>query len=336
MQMIANLKPFHWTGRTLRRGASMLLVAATLATATGSTVGYAQQTMNAQPLTPESIALSAAELGPEWSQVKHTSDSLPNGTQLGYWMYSAPSGRVINLTTAVAPNPDYDDAVINYLRYGLEGKGMTISSVQSNGFGDGRAFRAQVSDSNVLSIVYMFRVRNLLALINYAGAAAAGDVDTQAVNVARKQEGKFFAVFAPPPPPTPTPTAAPLPPAPTPTPAPTVVSVPPPATVSEAVSSPAAPYCQSGEKPQFVQALAALSAQLGARMGNPTSCQYSDPSGSGDTLQTTDTGLAIYRARSATATFTDGSTRWALVGGQVLEWTGDSLDPPDDAEILAA
>jgi len=86
-----------------------------------------------------------------------------------------------------AADDDFDDAVINYLRYGLESRGMTISSVQSNSFGDGRAFKAQVTDGNALSIVYLFRVRNLLASVNYVGAAAAGDLDTQAVNVARGQ-----------------------------------------------------------------------------------------------------------------------------------------------------
>jgi hypothetical protein len=71
-------------------------------------------------------------------------------------------------------------------------------------------------------------------------------------------------------------------------------------------------------------------------MGNPTSCTYSDPSGSGDTLQTTDTGLAVYRAQSGAWTFTNGADRWALVGATVVHWTGDALDPPDDAEIVNA
>jgi hypothetical protein len=68
-----------------------------------------------------------------------------------------------------------------------------------------------------------------------------------------------------------------------------------------AVAAPAAdPYCRSGEQPQFRFGFASLKAELGARMGSPTSCEYDDPAGSGDTLQTTSTGLGIYRLRTNT------------------------------------
>jgi hypothetical protein len=300
-------------------------------------ISHAQQTMNAQALTPEGIALSATELGPEWSVAQHNTSTLDDGSQMSQTRFSAPSGRVVNLTTVVAVSPQEAEAVITYLRYAVEQRGVTVSSVQSNGFGDGRAFKAQASDRGTLEVLYLFRVHNLIAFVNYAGSATAGDVEAQATAVARKQEGKFFAAFAPPPPtPTPAPTTAP---APAPTPPPTPVPTP---TASEAPPSSApdprlvdtAPHCQPGETPQFRLGFAALSARLGGSMGKPTSCPYGDSAGSGDTLQTTDTGLAIYRASSDITTFTNGSDHWALVAGQVVHWTGDSLDPPADADVL--
>jgi hypothetical protein len=194
--------------------------------------------------------------------------------------------------------------------------------------GDGRAFKAQCQcKGNTISIAYLFRVRNLMTVVDYMGPASAGDTQTQAVGFARKQEAKMFAAFAPPPA---TPTVIPTV-EPTPTPLPVTTSAPP--TVTDATSA-TAPHCQPGEQPRFHFGFATLSALLGPRMGNATSCEYNDPNGSGDVLQTTDTGLAIYRAGTATATFTNGSEHWALSGSSVVHWTASSLDPPADAEQM--
>jgi hypothetical protein len=185
------------------------------------------------------------------------------------------------------------------------------------------------------SVVYLFRVHNLMAFANYAGSSSAGDVESQAISVARKQESKMFAVFAPPPLPA-MPTAIPAPePTPTPLPAAPPVSAAPIASAPDTAVAPTAPYCRSGEQPQFHFGFATLSAQLGSRMGTPTSCEYNDPNGSGDVLQSTDTGLAVYRAATATATFTNGAEHWALSGSSVVHWTASSLDPPADAELVA-
>ena len=318
-------------GSSARRGVAAALLASSLLAVVRPGLGYAQQTMNAQPLTSEGIALTAAELGPEWSQAEHHTEPIEGGAHLAFYMFSAPTGRAVRLATAVTIDPRYAEAVINYLRYQLETDGLTVSSVQNDGFGDGRAFKAQLSQGDRLSLVYLFRVRNLMAFVDYEGSAAAGDVPTQALNVARKQEGKLFAAFAPPATPTPVPTLAPAP-TPTPTPVPTAVAVNPTASGPDPAPAQTYPHCQPGEKPQFRLGFAALSSRLGVLMGNPVTCPYSDPSGSGDTLQATDTGLAIYRAGIDATTFTNGSDHWALVGGHVVHWTGDSLDPPDEAE----
>ena len=131
---------------------------------------------------------------------------------------------MVYLTTVVAPSPNYAEAVVSYLGYEFESDGLTISSVQNDSYGDGRAFKGEATARDVLDIVHMFRVRNLIAAVNYVGSAAAGgDVETQAVNVARKQEAKFFNVFAQPPTPTPVPTTVPTA---TPTPTPTATPTP--------------------------------------------------------------------------------------------------------------
>jgi hypothetical protein len=300
-------------------------------------VTEAQQTMNAQQLTPDTIALSAPELGPDWSVASDQAETLGDGSALAHIRYSAASGRRLFLTSAVAPSADYAEAVLTYLRYQVEKDGGVVSSVQNNGFGDGRAFKAEWRGPQLMQVGYLFRVRNLIALIGYVGPVSAGDVETQALAIARKQEAKLFGFFAPPPAATVAPTVAPT------TPAPVATAVPsatPTASADAPTANPpavqTAPYCQPGQRPEFVLGFAALSARLGTIMGNPVSCQYSDPTGSGDTLQATDSGLAVYRASSGITTFTNGSDHWALVGGRIAHWTGDALDPPADADQPSA
>jgi hypothetical protein len=74
---------------------------------------------------------------------------------------------------AVTTSVDLAEGVISYLRYQLEQEGMTISSVQDNGFGDGRAFKAEASDGHRTMVSYLFRVRNLTAFVDYVGSANA-------------------------------------------------------------------------------------------------------------------------------------------------------------------
>lgn len=59
-----------------------------------------------------------------------------------------------------------------------------------------------------------------------------------------------------------------------------------------------ASQCSSPQSTAFSHEFAALSQAVGDRMGQPLECTHLDPS-SGDVLQATSTGLAIYRGRLA-------------------------------------
>jgi hypothetical protein len=306
-----------------------MLIAALALTLASPPVGHAQQPINAQPVTAQSIALTPAEIGPEWTTSRQGARTV-DGTEVFEAVYMTPTGRTLRVTTAVARSAELAEAIISFLRYELQDEGATIVSVQDQGFGDGRAFKAQGTDGKTMLVSYLFRVRNLLTAVDYQGAASANDVQSQAVALARKQEAKLFATFAPPTQPTPTalPTAVP-------TPAPTSIPTPAPVVASAAVAAPAGePYCRAGEQPQFRFGFAGLQAQLGPRMGSPTSCEYDDPAGSGDTLQNTSTGLGIYRLRTNTPTFTTGFEHWAITSAGMVYWTGDSIDPPPPASDL--
>jgi hypothetical protein len=94
---------------------------------------------------------------------------------------------------------------------------------------------------------------------------------------------------------------------------------------------PAATRCGSGQKPTFSLGFASLNAQLGDVLGDPTTCEFADPNGSGDMLQQTTNGLAFWRKSSNTPTFTNGSDHWALTPTGLVQWTGSSVDPPTAA-----
>jgi hypothetical protein len=80
--------------------------------------------------------------------------------------------------------------------------------------------------------------------------------------------------------------------------------------------------------------LAPLSQQLGDTMGQPLECPH--PAGdSDDIVQQTSTGLAIVRATTGAPTFTDGTTRWALIGPDLVSWTNSGLDPPQPSTLCA-
>lgn len=93
----------------------------------------------------------------------------------------------------------------------------------------------------------------------------------------------------------------------------------------------AAGFCAPGQEPHFTGGFEALYSELKiAKMGSPVECEHPDGT-SGDTLQQTDKGLAFYRLNTNTPTFTNGSEHWALTANGLVYWTGDSIDPPDDA-----
>lgn len=96
-----------------------------------------------------------------------------------------------------------------------------------------------------------------------------------------------------------------------------------------------ATLCPPGQVPHYVFGFAALKAQLGAIMGDPLSCEFPDPNGTGDVHQRTSNGLAFWRKRTNTPTYTDGYHHWALVPGGLAYWTGTSIDPPADATVIS-
>lgn len=96
----------------------------------------------------------------------------------------------------------------------------------------------------------------------------------------------------------------------------------------------AAPGCQDGQVPSFVLGFATLRQHVGPAMGEPVTCEFADPSGTGDVHQQTTTGLAFWRRSTNTPTFTDGYRHWALTGEGLVAWTGDSVDPPATASAV--
>lgn len=100
------------------------------------------------------------------------------------------------------------------------------------------------------------------------------------------------------------------------------------------VSAQAAPYCAPGQEPEFLFGFARLKQQLGVTMGEPHTCEHTDPA-TGDTLQYTSAGLAYYRPSTNTPAFTDGFNRWALRDGRLISWQGENTDPPTAANFDA-
>jgi len=96
-----------------------------------------------------------------------------------------------------------------------------------------------------------------------------------------------------------------------------------------------APFCAPGVQPSFQFGFAALKAQIGDAMGEPTECEHANPE-NGDTLQATTTGLSFYRKSTNTPTFTDGFRHWGLTSAGLVAWTGDSIDPPGTATVPPA
>lgn len=92
------------------------------------------------------------------------------------------------------------------------------------------------------------------------------------------------------------------------------------------------PTCAPGDLPKFTFGFGILKSQLGDWMGDPASCEFADPGGTGDVHQRTTTGLAFWRKSTNIPTFTNGSEHWALVDGDLVYWTGSSIDPSADAE----
>jgi hypothetical protein len=94
-----------------------------------------------------------------------------------------------------------------------------------------------------------------------------------------------------------------------------------------------APYCGPGEAPHYRFGFADLYEAIGYIMGEPLECEHLDPL-SGDTVQATRNGVAVYRPATNTPTFVVGARHWALNGDGLVYWSGDALDPPASPILL--
>jgi Excalibur calcium-binding domain len=90
-------------------------------------------------------------------------------------------------------------------------------------------------------------------------------------------------------------------------------------------------FCAAGQMPQYVFGFADLKSQIGDAMGDPITCEFPDPNGTGDVHQRTTKGLAFWRKSTNTPTFTNGSEHWGHTPEGWLYWTGSSIDPAADA-----
>jgi SH3 domain-containing protein len=89
----------------------------------------------------------------------------------------------------------------------------------------------------------------------------------------------------------------------------------------------------TSDRPILDTSFGDLKQRLSNVMGDPGECAHPGTT-SGDLLQQTTTGLAIYRAQRNITIFTNGLEHWALASGKLLFWTGPSVDPPGEAQPL--
>jgi hypothetical protein len=97
------------------------------------------------------------------------------------------------------------------------------------------------------------------------------------------------------------------------------------------VAAQSSTFCPAGQSPHYAAGFADLKAHIGDAMGDPLTCEYPDPNGTGDIHQDTTTGLAFWRKSTNTPTFTDGFNHWGLTAQGWVTWTGSSVDPPTAA-----
>jgi hypothetical protein len=104
--------------------------------------------------------------------------------------------------------------------------------------------------------------------------------------------------------------------------------------VPASASAQTANGCAPGQAPGYVFGFADLQSRLTVAMGDPMSCEFPDPNGTGDVHQRTTRGLAFWRKATNTPTFTNGSEHWAITVRGLLYWTGSSIDPPPSAVVV--
>lgn len=98
-------------------------------------------------------------------------------------------------------------------------------------------------------------------------------------------------------------------------------------------ASQGADRCTAGQVPGSGSGFADLKERLGAIMGEPATCEFPDPNGTGDVNQQTTTGLAFWRKATNIPTFTNGWDHWGWTEAGLVYWTGSSIDPPGAGEV---
>jgi hypothetical protein len=160
----------------LRRGATVF---ALLAIALSPTLA------SADTLQASNLTLNAGDLGPGWSSQEQF--SITGDPKTEYLItFGNGNGRQAEDEIGVAPTPGLADQLIVQTREMLRSAGATISSVQDQGFGDGAAFKASFTQDGQTEVVYIFRVHGIFANVEYRADAGASDLQSQALQVARK------------------------------------------------------------------------------------------------------------------------------------------------------
>jgi hypothetical protein len=95
------------------------------------------------------------------------------------------------------------------------------------------------------------------------------------------------------------------------------------------------PFCYPGETPVFAFGFKSLSEVLGDQMGRPLECEHGDPL-TGDTMQMTTRGLAVYRVCTNTPAFNRDTEHWALTPDGPVYWAGEQSDPTPSLPIIAS
>ena len=260
----------------------------------------------AQMLDPQALALTASDLGPGWTVEEAERDG-PFFMASFSHLEAAPlqfAGIVIGVGLSNANGA----SLVNEFKESL-GQEFDLHFEPWPGLGDGPAFHGRSTDPEAAAMsTFVFQVGSVATLVWVVGGSSQGaQVDQQALRIALLQQDKLRANLAPPapeaPPATPTPTGP--------------------------------PFCEGGHVPEYQFGFAALKAQLGDLMGDPVECEHTNPD-NGDSLQQTSKGLAFYRKSTNTPTFTNGHEHWALTAQGLVYWTGDSIDPPADAQPVPA
>src|SRR2546421_8245224 len=84
-------------------------------------------------------------------------------------------------------------------------------------------------------------------------------------------------------------------------------------------------FCAPGQSPHYAFGFADLKAQIGDAMGDPLTCEFPDPKGTGDVHQQTSKGLAFWRKSTNTPTFTNGWQHWGHTPRGWVTWVGNSI-----------